>query len=1114
MTNNGCDTMATLKILYIEDTTSDVEVVRAMLQRAHKQGLPLELSDCPSLSEGLIHIEQQMPDLILLDLDLPDSRGVEGVRHVVRRAPQVPVVVISSTSEEEAGEAAITLGAEDYLVKGKYSYADLVRSIRYAMGRRRSQRPSDSQIDQAAQAASDVIIVIDQQGKIVFVSTSARRLFGHAQSVMTGSHINEYFSKASLPALETLMAHQQQDSETVVLTLKAGDVLQEVVCRAGYWRDKKQPFTTLFIRSQQPSPLTQKQLKQVVEAQTVVATINNLARGEETIETKLDQALMAMLSLSGLRIDGRIAGAICLIDKINAVIVRSINLDISKTMAREVLAFWQGASSLQQPPLEHEQSNSMWLRLPLTDERFEGAVVWPREVMQRNAEQCEEIKQVLPKAIAMLVDEHYQHALLNCLSLAVHQSPSGVIITDKNGVIEFANQAIYQLTGFTPEEVIGHNPRIFSAGETPKDVYKLMWKTLNEGNVWRGELLNRTRAGENYWEAITIAPIITETGIRHYVAVRENIEQRKQIETQLVELATHDSLTGLPNRTLLLDRLSQTLHRAKRASTGTALLMIDLDLFKLINEQHGHSIGDNLLKEVASRIKKAIRGSDTVGRQGGDEFIVILSDLPSEMQAKKLAYNIKSLFADPFLLLSEPILVNCSIGIAYCNDGESIPDELYRQADTALYEIKERGGNACGFYSEEMDEQISLRNWFRQAIKQAMRESEFFLVYQPKIDLASGKIIGAEALIRWLHPDRGLIGPDKFIPMAEESGHILELGRWVINEACRQIRAWLNDGLPVPRISVNLSAQQLRDESLVEYLRDCLKRFSLTPDYLDMELTESEMMQSPALAIEIMTQIQELGISISGDDFGTGYSSLSYLKRLPMDLLKIDRSFVTDITTDADSLVIASMIVSLGHDLGLKVLAEGIETEEQLALLRRLGCDEFQGYLGSPPVKADDFAALIEAGKPLVAPHVITQQQRTLLLVDDEPGVLKALHRSVRPRGFNVLTAGSGKEALTLLAKHEVGVVLSDQRMPEMTGTQLMKKVRVMYPMTTRMILSGYADIHAVLEAVNDGAVYKFLGKPWDDDVLLENIEDAFLLFESKQRKQKQESHSIRNLNA
>ncbi len=551
-----------------------------------------------------------------------------------------------------------------------------------------------------------------------------------------------------------------------------------------------------------------------------------------------------------------------------------------------------------------------------------------------------------------------QDSLLK-LSLAVEQSPNTIVITDLDANIEYANATFTKVTGFSLEEAKGKNPRILQSGRTPKATYVEMWKKLLQGEEWRGELINRRKDGSEYVEWALISPVRQTNGkITHYLAVKENITDKKFAEERIKQLAYFDQLTGLPNRSLLIERFKYALSLAQRSGEQLAVMFLDLDHFKDINDTLGHSIGDQLLIEISKRLKSSVRDEDTVSRQGGDEFILVLPGT-DEKGAARVASKLLEVVSKPCLLGEHELVITPSIGIAvYPNDGTNL-ELLLKNADTAMYRVKSDRHNDFRFFTTEMQTHSARTLLLSNALRHALANNEFLLHFQPQFTLKEGNIIGAEALLRWQHHELGLISPVEFIPIAEDSGQIIQIGEWVLRTAIRQLRKWIEAGLPPMVIAVNVSAAQFRQASLPELVTHILDESEVPHEFLELELTEAVAMDNPMAAIEMMDKLHASGIRMSIDDFGTGYSSLSYLKRFKVYKLKIDQSFVRDISVDQDDKAIVTAIINMASSLGMQTIAEGVETAGQLSYLRSQGCDEVQGYYFSRPLAADQFEAFV-----------------------------------------------------------------------------------------------------------------------------------------------------------
>lgn len=547
------------------------------------------------------------------------------------------------------------------------------------------------------------------------------------------------------------------------------------------------------------------------------------------------------------------------------------------------------------------------------------------------------------------------------LSSAIEQTADSVSITNHEGVIEYVNSAFEKTTGFTRQEVTGKQPNILKSGRHAPEFYKRLWDTILRGEVFQDVFVNRRKDGTLYHEEKTITPLKNSHGeVTHFISTGKDITERMQYQERLHHLAHYDVLTGLPNRTLFLDRLTQALARARWHQRVVGVLFLDLDRFKIINDTLGHDVGDRLLQSVSGRLQQCKRAGDTVARLGGDELAIILEDVAQVEDIAPVTSKILATFAHPFDIDGRELYINASIGISlHPNDGEDATT-LLKNADIAMYRAKEQGGNNFQFYSEKLTHESADRLMLENSLRRALERREFLLHYQPQVSLQSGEVIGIEALLRWRHPELGLVSPLSFIPLAEETGLIVPLTVWVLREACAQNKALQNSGFPPLQIAVNLSARSFRQTDLVDTVARILDETKLDPNYLDLELTESTLVQQTETTLATMRQLQSLGTHIVIDDFGVGYSSLSYLKRLPIDALKIDRSFVRDISTDPDDAAIVTAITTMAHSLDLKVIGEGVETQQQLAFLRALQCDAMQGYYFSKPVPSDMLGKLLK----------------------------------------------------------------------------------------------------------------------------------------------------------
>ena len=545
-------------------------------------------------------------------------------------------------------------------------------------------------------------------------------------------------------------------------------------------------------------------------------------------------------------------------------------------------------------------------------------------------------------------------------------SPQGIMITDADHRIRKVNAAFSSITGWQEDEVLGRRDRMLSAGRDEPGLPDEMQAALDTEDIWVGELWSRRRDGEVFPEHRTVVAV--RDGLRrleHYVSMFSDISAEKFAAERIHRLAHYDATTELPNRVLLQDRLLHAINQAARGSGRLALLFLDLDGFKLINDTYGHGAGDEVLRLVGTRLMSRLRKADVVARIGGDEFAVVLSDLVEGSDVQSICDQLLQVITEPYEIGGQENSVTTSIGIALFPDDGTDVQTLLKHADAAMYQAKEGGKNRYAFYEPEMNRKAEERLQLTRQLRGALEREELSLCYQPQFDLASGRVVGVEALTRWRDESGSMVPPTRFIPVAEDSGLIIALGHWVLHEACRQAQHWREQSLEFGRLSVNISGRQFQDEGLQEVVASALYASGLPADRLELEITESWVMEGPFLAEQQMRLLNDMGVNLVIDDFGVAYSSMAYLKRFPVQKLKIDRSFIRDIPADEDDAAIVSAIIAMGHSLGLRVVAEGVETAEQSAFLRNTGCDEVQGFLFGRPVPSDELNVVLLYGPTL-----------------------------------------------------------------------------------------------------------------------------------------------------
>jgi diguanylate cyclase (GGDEF)-like protein/PAS domain S-box-containing protein len=679
--------------------------------------------------------------------------------------------------------------------------------------------------------------------------------------------------------------------------------------------------------------------------------------------------------------------------------------------------------------------------------------------------------------------------------LAMDATADAIFLVDRAGMCFVdVNATACRMLGYLREDFlkVGPNKSIDGDLRRLEDLYDKLLAGDQSGAI--AELLLQRKDGSPL--SVEVQRRTLRSGQNWIlVAVARDITERKEAEQRLLKLAHFDTLTGLPNRSQFYDSLTHSLQQAAEHKWALAVLFLDMDRFKNINDTLGHTIGDELLRQFSSRLVDCLRVRDTIGRFGGDEFAAILMLPEGAQNAIAVVDKIREAMRKPFDLKGHEVTVTASIGISVFPDDGSDADTLIQYADTAMYRAKEAGRDAFRFFTAEMNAQSLARLDLENALRRAIDNNEFVLYYQPKIDISSGRLSGAEALIRWKRPGHGMVSPALFIPILEETGLIVRVGNWVLNEACRKIAEWGKTRIGAVHLSVNVSGIQFFVGGLEEEVMRAIKQHDIAPELLELELTESSLMSNAEETITVLQNLKKLGIQISIDDFGTGYSSLAYLKRFPIDKLKIDIAFVREVTSNPDDAAIVLAIINMAHSLKLQVIAEGVERDAQLAYLRRHNCDEMQGYYFSRPLPEDEFEVMLSEGKYLQAPVDENQvDQQTLLIVDDDAFMLDVLSDFLSQDGYRILTAQTAAEGFDVLARHQVQVILCDQCMPLMSGTEFMERVKNLAPDTFRIMLSAYADLTPIMAAINHGAIDRFYTKPWKGAVLRENIREGFRL--------------------
>ena len=934
--------MRPLRVLYAEHNAADIDLTRRHLAR-HAPHIRLTLAtDVGQVlaSLPLTATEPTALDLVLLDYRLPGLDALEAVKILrAERGLDIPIVMVSGQGSEEVAARAIHLGVNDYISKHPGYLHQLPATLEKAWGRvelarERANLRATSERLALALAASPVVLytrsATARDLPLTRVSENIGRLLGYTPAEMLqpewwASRLHPDDREEALRRLASLgeNAHVAQtyrffdgdgrvrwvhDELNLSATLGDGDP----GVATGAWRD-----------------------------------VTELKQGEQLRETRVAvlDALNANRPLT----------------EILEAVVRCLETIYPYMRAHIQIA----PSGLCLAAAEPPPGPPCDLSIPFGHEPgevlgcFSVRFAHSREPTPGERQLIDELARIAGLAVARVRSD----TRLRQAATLFESSQEGVIITDLEAHILTVNRAFSEITGYVEEEVIGQKPSLLCSGRQDPSFYQEMWAALIESGHWRGEIWNRRKSGELYPQILGISTVYDSQGRpTHYVGVMTDISQLKQSEARLDHLVHYDPLTHLPNRRLLQTRLQHALDHAERQGHRVAALFIDLDRFKTVNDSLGHPAGDALLVALTRRLGERLRDDDTLGRLGGDEFLLLLEHLQRPEDAATVAQDLLRLLEQPFRLPSgHEIYIGASVGISlYPDDGDSVTD-LVKHADVAMYQAKQEGSSTYRFYTREMTRTANERLSLEARLHRALAADELRLYYQPQFATQSRRLIGCEALVRWLSPEEGLVAPARFIPLAEETGLIVPLGDWVLRTACTQAKQWLDGGWPELRIAVNLSGRQLRVPDLVERVAATLAETGLPSEHLKLELTESMLMGEGEgeQTVALLHALKALGLRLSIDDFGTGYSSLAYLKRFPIDELKIDRSFVQDIPEDQNDMEIAAAIIAMARNLSLKVIAEGVETQEQLDFLKRQGCHACQGYLLGRPVPADEFARVL-----------------------------------------------------------------------------------------------------------------------------------------------------------
>ncbi len=983
------------RVLYVEHNSFDLDLTRRYLaQHAPHINLTAVTNAQDALALLPATPEQVADfDIVLVDYCLLDMDGLAFVRLLrEQRKLDIPIVLITGQGNETIAAQALHLGVEDYLPKHEGYLFEIPAILERAqwqaeLARERVNLKQTNLRLSHLLAASPVglynLRFSGETPRIIWISENYEQLLGYTREEILSpdwwaSHLHpddreQALARQSLLITEGKLTHEYRFYHRDGHIIWLFDELRLI--RDAQGRPYEVVGTFLDISEHKRAELIrqahQSALDLVVSSQPLPAILHDIARRLEAISPGM---LISILLLDKQTKCLKLGAAPSLPDDYNTAINQ---LKIGEGVGSCGTAAFRGQAVII-PDIDHHPNWQPFLELtqkadlhacwsvPFKDEK--GSVLGTFAVYYRTVREPAPADLALIEEFAsftaLVVQKIYAAEALRLAATVFESIREGVVITDLEPRIVAVNRAYTEITGYSAAQVIGKNPKVVRSGRHDKAFYQEMWASLKEKGYWSGEVWNRRKNGEIYpqWLAISAVCIdqanCNREGPCNYVGVFTDISQLKQSEARLAHLAHYDPLTGLPNRLLVQTRLHHAIERAHRHNLRVVALYIDLDRFKNINDSLGHPVGDELLIKLAERLKNRLREEDTLARLSGDEFLLVLEAIRVPGEAAVVAQILIDLLATPFMLSSgHEIFISASIGISLFPDDANNVTELIQHADMAMYQAKKEGRNTYRYHTEALSVAANERLAMENRLRYALVAGEFILHYQPLIDARTGNVVGVEALVRWQPPGEALVPPGKFIPIAEETGLIVPLGEWVLRTACAQGRAWIDAGLPPLAVAVNLSVRQFQAENLVELVQQALEETGLPATCLELELTESMFMEHAERSIEILGRLKALGVRLAIDDFGTGYSSLIYLKRFPIDKLKIDQSFVRDLAHDPNDREIAATIIAMARGLKLGVLAEGIESEQQLDFLRQHECDYYQGYLFHRPVPAAELEA-------------------------------------------------------------------------------------------------------------------------------------------------------------
>lgn len=897
--------------------------------------LPYEVLDVKTSAEqALDYLTHTKPDLILMDIVLKGEMDGVQAAEIIKEKYSIPVIFITADADLDYLKTALKSNPYGYIIK-PVNTRTLQPTIKLAL----HNHFISEQLNQKKQwlstllnSINDAVFAMDNDKVITFFNPAAEKLFKMNADQVLEKPLNQLINSTSISSLLAELDQQinrlsrlEIDNNSRIKTVmeNGGKKVYEQTITTIKADNKERVGFIIFIRD-----ITErKEREEIIKKSEELSRALLNAPPDTTIILDLNGKILSMNETAAIRLGKNISD---LIGKNVFDILPPEVSEYRKKKFQEIIDTKQSVQ-FQDKRADYHFDNYGYPILG-SDGKVHQVALFARDITDKKAAEEK----------------------LMLASRVFDNTSEGICITDVQGTIQSVNPAFTKITGYTPEEVIGENPRILKSQHHSREFYKRLWKSLLTKGYWEGEIWNRRKNGEAYPEWLTINSIKDAEGnIKQFVALFNDISELRRIEEEIKHQAYHDPLTNLPNRFLFNDRLETAISKAHLYKRQLAILFLDLDRFKYINDTLGHPFGDKLLKKTAQILSDNVKEGDTVARMGGDEFTIILSYIDHLEDAAHAALSIINALKQPFIIDNHEVFISASLGISlYPDDGMDVKT-LLKNADMALYRAKESGRNTYHFYTNDLNEKMFNRLKMENDLRKAVENKEFILYYQPQVSLKTGKIIGVEALIRWIHPVDKLIPPNQFIPIAEEIGIIKDIGEWVLYEACEQNYIWNKQfNLDIP-VAVNISALQFEQEDFVYQIEKLIHQTGIKPQNLELEITENLLMKQTKKSIGTMNMLKDLGVFLSIDDFGTGYSSFNYLRHFPADKLKIDISFVREITKDPKSAAIASSIINIAHNLDMLTIAEGVETPEQLNFLKLNQCDQIQGYIFSAPMKVE-----------------------------------------------------------------------------------------------------------------------------------------------------------------